>query len=282
MRRKPLCPLAKLHLRASEARLRAGACRTRCGRGWRHSCRRGPSTRWAATTRGCRTGRRWTPSSSCCARAANGTRCGRRSSAPRRRRTGASKNGPRPGCSNRSGARACWPMTRCGASTGRGWRWMGRWAKPRSAGGKTGPNPICRGKRGVKRALLTDGRGVPLGTVIDGANRNDHKLMRRTLVAIPVARPEPTRRRPQHLCLDKGFDYPEPRALAEEFAFTLHLRTRGEEAEAKRRAGARARRWVVERTHSWLNRFRAILIRWNKKPANYLAMLHLALATITW
>ena len=106
--------------------------------------------------------------------------------------------------------------------------------------------------------------------------------MRPTLEAIPVRRPRPTRRRPQHLCLDKGFDYDEPRALAEEFGFTLHLRTRGEEVRAKRRARARARRWVVERTHSWLHRFRSILIRWAKKPSNYLALLHFALAIITW
>jgi transposase len=134
----------------------------------------------------------------------------------------------------------------------------------------------------VKRSVLTDGRGVPLGAAIDGANRNDHKLMRPTLEAIPVRRPKPTRRRPQHLCLDKGFDYDEPRALAREFGFTLHLRTRGEEVRAKRRARARARGWVVERTHSWLHRFRSILIRWAKRPANYLAFLHLALAVITW
>jgi putative transposase len=149
-------------------------------------------------------------------------------------------------------------------------------------GKKTGPNPTDRGKRGVKRSLLTDGRGVPLGAVIDGANRNDHKLMRQTLEAIPVRRPKPTCRRSQHLCLDKGFDYEEPRALADEFGFTLHLRSRGEEAWAKRHAGATARRWVVERTQSWLNRFRSILIRWAKKPANYLALLHFALAIITW
>ena len=149
-------------------------------------------------------------------------------------------------------------------------------------GKKTGRNPTDRGKRGVKRSLLTDGRGVPLAAVIDGANRNDHKLMRQTLEAIPLRRPKPTRRQPQHLCLDKGFDYQEPRLLAAEFGFTLHLRSRGEEAWAKRHAGARARRWVVERTHSWLNRFRSILIRWAKKPANYLALLHFALAIITW
>ena len=173
-------------------------------------------------------------------------------------------------------------MTRCGALTGSGWRWTERWARRRSVGKKTGRNPTDRGKRGVKRSLLTDGRGVPLGVVIDGANRNDHKLMRQTLEAIPVRRPKPTRRQPQHLCLDKGFDYKEPRVLAAEFGFTLHLRSRGEEAWAKRHAGAKARRWVVERTHSWLNRFRSILIRWAKKPANYLALLHFALAIITW
>src|SRR3954466_13966153 len=104
-------------------------------------------------------------------------------------------------------------MTSCGALTGSGWRSTERWARHRWVGGKTGPNPTDRGKRGVKRSLLTDGCGVPLGAVIDGANRNDHKLMRQTLEAIPVRRPKPTHWQPQHLCLTKGFDYEEPRAF---------------------------------------------------------------------
>src|SRR4051812_33902007 len=61
---------------------------------------------------------------------------------------------------------------------------------------KTGRNPTDRGKRGVKRLVLTDGRGVPLGATIDGANRNDHKLMRETRETIPIERPKPTWRRP--------------------------------------------------------------------------------------
>jgi putative transposase len=165
------------------------------------------------------------------------------------------------------------------------WSWValdGAMGKAPLGGGKTGPNPTDRGKRGVKRALLTDGRGVPLGAVIDGANCNDHKLMRQTLEAIPVRRPRPTRHCPQHLCLDKGFDYDEPRALAEEFGFTLHLRSRGAEAWAKRHARAKARRGVVERAHSWLHRFRSVLIRWAKKPANDLALLHFVCGTIAW
>ena len=83
--------------------------------------------------------------------------------------------------------------------------------------------------------------------------------------------------------MDKGYDYDEVRALVEEFGFTSHIRSRGEEMkELKRSARAKARRWVVERTHSWMNRFRGILIRWNKKPENYFAMLHFALAIITY
>ena len=83
--------------------------------------------------------------------------------------------------------------------------------------------------------------------------------------------------------MDKDYDRPEIYELLEAFGFTAHIRARGEEAQAlKRHAGAKARRWVAERTHSWLNRFRAILIRWNKKARNYLGLLHLALGLITW
>ncbi len=170
------------------------------------------------------------------------------------------------------------------ALAGIDWTWLalgGAMGKAPLGGGETGRNPTDRSKLGVKRSALTDGRGVPLGAAIAGANRNDHKLMRETLDAIPVERPRPTRRHPQHL-LDKGLDYDEPRAIAAEFAFTLHLRTRSEEINAKRRARAKARRWVVGRTHSWLNRFRAVLIRWNRKPGNYLALLHSAFGLITW
>jgi len=119
---------------------------------------------------------------------------------------------------------------------------------------------------------------VPLGLVVAGANRNDFTLLRATLEALVVRRPRPTRARPQGLCLDKGDDYREVYALLAALRFTPHVRARGEEATAKRTRGHRARRWVVERTHSWMNRFRALLVRWDKKDANYLASLHLACA----
>jgi transposase len=124
---------------------------------------------------------------------------------------------------------------------------------------------------------------VPIGLAVDGANRNDFKMARATLESIPVPRPQPTRRRPQGLCLDKGYDYDEVRDLAKEFLYTAHIRARGEEAQAiKHEAGFKARRWVVERTHSWMNRFRRILTRWEKKAANYLGLLHFVLGIITY
>jgi putative transposase len=147
----------------------------------------------------------------------------------------------------------------------------------------TGPNPTDRAKKGTKRSLLTEGHGVPIGVVVDGANRNDMKLVEATLKAIVIERPEATSEKPQNMCMDKGYDYPEVRQLVETWGYTAHIRARGEEAQAKAQVpGYRARRWVVERTHSWLNRFRRLLIRWEKHVDNYLAMLHLACAWITF
>ena len=155
--------------------------------------------------------------------------------------------------------------------------------KPHLAEKKTGPNPTDRAKGGSKRSVLTDGRGVPLAIEADGANRHDVKLARPTLEGIQAKRPKPTKKKKQHLCLDAAYVGDEIKELAEEFGFTLHVRPRGEEAqELKKNARKKARRWVVERTHSWLNRFRALLIRWSKRPDTYIALLHLACGIITW
>ena len=166
------------------------------------------------------------------------------------------------------------------------WDWLsmdGAMTKAPLGGEATGPNPTDRAKAGVKRSLLTEGHGVPVGLEVAGANRNDMKLVRATIESIVVERPQPTEEQPQGMCLDKGYDYEEVRAILHEFGFTAHIRSRGEEAkELVREAGQRARRWVVERSHSWMNRFRRILVRWEKKPEHYLAFLHFACALIAF
>ena len=83
--------------------------------------------------------------------------------------------------------------------------------------------------------------------------------------SLPVPQLPSSPQYPQGLCLDKGYGFAELRCTLDDFGFTAHIRSLGEEAQAiNKEAGFKARRWVVERTHSWLNRFRRILVRWDK------------------
>lgn len=145
-----------------------------------------------------------------------------------------------------------------------------------------GPNPTDRGKHGTKRSTLSDGHGLPVALVVAGANVPDMKLAAPTLDALVVARPRPTDQQPQHLCLDKGYDYDLPRFAAEQRGYIAHIRPRGEERALARSADPanRPRRWVVERLHSWLNRSRRLLVRWEKLERTYHAFLHLACALL--
>jgi len=145
---------------------------------------------------------------------------------------------------------------------------------------KKGPNPTDRAKPGTKKSLIVERSGGPLGLAIAGANIHDTKLLAQTIDAIVVARPDPTQVE-QHLCLDKGYDNPTGRAAAAAGGYLPHIRRIGEEkldqAGAKRHP---ARRWVVERTLAWLQKCRAILIRYDKKPNNYRGLLQLACALL--
>lgn len=121
-----------------------------------------------------------------------------------------------------------------------------------------------------------------MSVVAEAANMHDMCIVGANLLELddlPVKRPNPRKHR-QGLCMDKGYDYPIIRDLARAFGFVPHVRSRGEEIHAKRQRRYKPRRWVVERTHSWYNRFRAVLTRWCKKEENYVGQLHLASAII--
>ncbi len=141
---------------------------------------------------------------------------------------------------------------------------------------KTGPSPVDRSKRGAKRSVLIEGHGVPVGVATAGANVNDFKLLGETLSSPPVPRPEPTPEDPQNLCLDKGYAFDVVRQLVFLMHFVGHIRPIGEEPSAAKNPRDPPRRWKVERTGSWFNRFRGLLIRWSKKPENHDALLEWA------
>ncbi len=107
------------------------------------------------------------------------------------------------------------------------------------------------------------------------------KLLADTLEAVVIDRPASTAAEPQHLCADRGYDYPECRQVAEEHGYQPHIRARGDEQrERQAHPEYRPRRWVVEVCHSWLNRFRKILVRFEKLEATHLGLLQLACASI--
>jgi len=131
----------------------------------------------------------------------------------------------------------------------------------------------------VKRSLLVEADGGPLAIAIAGANVPDAKLLDQTIRAIVLERPDPEPAYPQHLCLDKGYDNEAGWGACVDHDYEPHIALiRAARPERPKRY--KPRRWVVERTLSWLSKLRGILIRWEKKAENYLGMLQLACALL--
>jgi putative transposase len=163
------------------------------------------------------------------------------------------------------------------------WEWQaadGVMGKSRFSGDKRGPNPTDRAKSGTKKSVIVEQQGGPLGVAIEGANVHDTKLLEQTIEAIVVERPD-AEQLVQHLCLDKAYDNPTGEAACEQAGYVPHIRRIGE--EKLNPAGNKthpARRWVVERTIAWLQKCRALLIRYDKKAENYLGLIQLACALL--
>jgi putative transposase len=132
---------------------------------------------------------------------------------------------------------------------------------------------------GTKKSVLTDGEGGPLGLVIAGANVWGRRMLRGTIEAIVVERPEPTEEHPQNLSLDGGYQNPTGRKAAEEAKYIPHIHSSSEVVlPGDRKPGYTPRRWVVERTLAWLSKCRGILVRYDKKDTNYLGLIQFACA----
>ena len=158
----------------------------------------------------------------------------------------------------------------------------------------TGGNPTDRGKLGAKRHILTDKKGIPLSAVISSASTHDTKLVTNVVDSIVIERPSSSsrpktgrrkRRKLQHLCLDKAYNSePEEQELLKR-GCVLHMphkRKKGEAVDEQKTKVAThhkrhsPKRWVVERTNSWHNRFRKLFTRYEKKVENYLGLYQLA------
>ena len=146
----------------------------------------------------------------------------------------------------------------------------------------TGPAYKFRGKTGTTRSLLTDARGIPLALHIGAANINDFKLAEMTLKSFVIERPN-TDIIKQHMCLDKGYDYPEIDILVASYHYIEHIQRKGESINQIEIPHLyKPKRWVVERTHAWMNSFRRVMTRWERKSENYFAFLAFSCAWISF
>lgn len=128
-----------------------------------------------------------------------------------------------------------------------------------------------------------DGRGVPLSFVVTGANRHDVSQLKAVLDSIIFKKPQPPVRRHKHLCADAGYTGAPALHTIEEHGYIPHVKGRGQEAaELAHAPHKKARRWIVEVAHSWFNRFRKLLVRYEKLEKSFLALNHLAAAIITF
>jgi transposase len=169
------------------------------------------------------------------------------------------------------------------ALPGNGKVWMGRWSRRLWQWSRWAETRRIGGKKGSKRSLLTDQKGVPLSIVLSGANTHDVKLLAATLDALVIERPEVENHEKQHLCLDAGYVGEQARQEVLDRNYVPHIRPRGEEVEEKvRNPDFKPKRWVVEVCHSWFNRFRKILVRYEKMERSYLGLLMLAAAVIVF
>ena len=127
---------------------------------------------------------------------------------------------------------------------------------------------------------MVDGRGVPLSIVVTGANRHDVSQLELVLDEIIYVRPIELE---QNMCADKGYSGEPAKQAMIDRNYIPHVKQRGEEIlEKKTNPEFKARRWVVEVSHSWFNRFRKLLVRYEKLSDTYLALLYMAAAIIAF
>jgi putative transposase len=151
----------------------------------------------------------------------------------------------------------------------------------------TGHNPTDRSKLGSKRHILVDKEGIPLSTFITSANTHDATVAIDTVDSMVIKRRQSyklidrNKRKKQNLCLDKAYHSKEVEQEIIKRGYIPHIRHRREEEKQFKKKHP-ARRWVVERTNSWHNRFRKLFTRYEKKEENYLGLVQLANSLIVY
>lgn len=140
-------------------------------------------------------------------------------------------------------------------------------------GGKeVGPSPVDRRKIGTKKHVCIDQNGIVIGIAVSGTNRHDNTLVKKIVNSIPI---KFTHERVV-FAADTAYDAKNTRAFLKNKGFIPLIPHNKRRSSKKVEKSSSRHRWIVERTHSHLNNWRGIFVRWNKKVENYVAAIQIA------
>lgn len=148
----------------------------------------------------------------------------------------------------------------------------GSCSKAPLGGEDVGKSPVDRRKIGTKKHICVDQNGIVIGITVSGANRHDNVMTQKTVKSIPV----PLRHKRIVFAGDTAYDAKKTRCFLKKnnFVPVISLNKRKSKKSVEK---VRSRhRWIVERTHGHLNKWRGIFVRWNKKVENYVAAIQIA------
>ena len=144
---------------------------------------------------------------------------------------------------------------------------------------KTGKSPVDRKKIGTKRSMIVDRNGIAIGCALGAGNRHDSKLFEASVRSIPTFLKQPYYR---EMHLDSAYDSKSIRAILFNFGYVPKISKNRRRLKTAVSEKTEKKRWIVESAHSWMNRFRRLLVRFEKLASNYLALMKFALAVTTF
>lgn len=143
---------------------------------------------------------------------------------------------------------------------------------------KTGKSPVDRRKLGTKRSIIVDKNGVAIGCALGGGNQHDSKLFEASIRSIPTCIKQPFNK---EMHLDSAYDSKSIRVVLFNYGYVPKITKNKRNSKMPVPVKTEKKRWVVESAHSWMNRFRRLLIRFEKRAENYLALMQFALSITT-
>jgi len=142
---------------------------------------------------------------------------------------------------------------------------------------KTGKSPVDRRKLGTKRSIIVEKNGIVIGCALGAGNRHDSTLFEASVRSIPPSLIHP---RYKEMHLDSAYDSKRTRVILFNYYYVPKISKNKRNSKSITSVKTEKKRWIVESAHSWMNRFRRLLTRFEKLASNHFALMQFSLSII--